>query len=81
MKKGNQAHYHKYFGTFGIIQNTWKGIKFLIFLKTVTSSVPTALSLDTGDTISNPFDTAQSAFTCLKLTIETLEQGVKYAQS
>ena len=23
----------------------------------------------------------QSAFTCLKLTIETLEQGVKYVQS
>ena len=24
---------------------------------------------------------AQSAITCLKLTIETLEQGVKYVQS
>ena len=28
-----------------------------------------------SDTISQP------AFTCLKLTIETLEQGVKYVQS
>ena len=26
-------------------------------------------------------DTYQSAFTCLKLTIETLEQGAKYVQS
>ena len=26
-------------------------------------------------------DHAMSAFTCLKLTIETLEQGVKYIQS
>ena len=26
-------------------------------------------------------DTTQSAFTCSKLTIETLEQGVKYVQS
>ena len=25
-------------------------------------------------------DATQSAFTCLKLTIETLEQGVKYVQ-
>ena len=27
------------------------------------------------------FNATQSAFTCLKLTIETLEQGVKYVQS
>ena len=27
------------------------------------------------------FKTPQSAFTCSKLTIETLEQGVKYFQS
>ena len=26
-------------------------------------------------------DLSQSAFTCLKLTIETLEQGMKYVQS
>ena len=26
-------------------------------------------------------DVSQTAFTCLKLTIETLEQGVKYVQS
>ena len=26
-------------------------------------------------------DISQSAFTCLKLTVETLEQGVKYVQS
>ena len=30
---------------------------------------------------SNPTGTTQPAFTCLKLTIETLEQGVKYVQS
>ena len=26
-------------------------------------------------------ESSQQAFTCLKLTIETLEQGVKYVQS
>ena len=35
-------------------------------------------------TLSNstfPEDATQSAITCLQLTIETLEQGVKYVQS
>ena len=35
--------------------NILKEIKFLIFLKTVASRVPTALSLDNGDTITNPY--------------------------
>ena len=30
---------------------------------------------------NNIFDSSQPAFTCSKLTIETLEQGVKYVQS
>ena len=37
--------------------NTWKGIKLLISLKTVASNVPTILSLDNSDTITNPYDT------------------------
>ena len=32
-------------------------------------------------TLSQNFSQTQSAFSCLKLTIETLEQGVKYVQS
>ena len=38
------------------IKTTWKGIKFLISLKTVLSSVQTVLSLDKGDIITNPYD-------------------------
>ena len=30
---------------------------------------------------NNIFDSSQPAFTCSKLTIETLAQGVKYVQS
>ena len=30
---------------------------------------------------SNSLDNIQPAITCLKLTIETLEQGVKYVQN
>ena len=47
MKKSKQAYYNKYFETnWNNIKNTWKGIKSLIFLKTVASSAPTLLSHD-----------------------------------
>ena len=36
MKKSKQAYYNKYFETkWNNIKNTWKGIKFLIFRKTI----------------------------------------------
>ena len=55
MKKSKQAHYDRYFEkNCKNMKNTWKGIKSLISLKTVASSIPTALSLDNGDTITNP---------------------------
>ena len=56
MKKSKQAYYDKYFErNWNNIKNTCKGIKSLISLKTVASSVPTALSVDNGDTITNPY--------------------------
>ena len=40
MKKSNQACYDKYFErNWNNIKNTWKGIKFIISLNTVASSV------------------------------------------
>ena len=36
------------------------GTKSLISLKTVTSSVPTVLSFDNGDTITNLYDNANN---------------------
>ena len=57
MKKSKQAYYDKYFErNWNNIKNTWKGIKSFISLKTVASNVPTALYLDNGDTITNPYD-------------------------
>ena len=58
MKKSKQAYYDKYFERNWNIKNTWKGIKSLISLKTVVSHVSTLLSLDKGDTSSNPYDIA-----------------------
>ena len=61
MKKSKQACYDKYFErNWNNIKNTWKGIKSLISLKAVVSSVPTVLSLDNGDTITNPYDIANT---------------------
>ena len=59
MKKSKQAYYDKYFErNWNNIKNTWKWIKSLISLKNVASRVPTVLSLDNGDTITNPYDIA-----------------------
>ena len=61
MKKSKQAYYNKYFEkNWKNIKNTWKGIKSLISLKALASSIPTFLSLDNGDTITNPYDLANT---------------------
>ena len=61
MKKSKQAYYNKYFEkNWNNIKNTWKGIKSVVSLKPKTSSVPTVLSLENGDTITNPYDIANS---------------------
>ena len=61
MKKSKQAYYDKYFErNWNNIKNTWNGMKSLISVKTVASSVPNVLSLDNGDTITNPYDIANT---------------------
>ena len=61
MEKSKQAYYDKYFErNWKSIKNRWKGIKSLIYLKTVLSNVPTVLSHDNGDTITNPYDIANA---------------------
>ena len=61
MKKSKQAYHDKYFErNWNNIKNTWQGIKSLISLKTVASNVPTVLSLDNGDTVTNSYDIANT---------------------
>ena len=61
MKKSKQAYYGKYFErNWNNFKNIWKGIRSLVSQKTVASSVPTVLSLDNGDTITNPYDTVNT---------------------
>ena len=68
MKKNKQAYYDKFFErNWNNIKNTWSTIKSLISLKNVASSIPTALSLDNGDTITNPYDMLILLITTLPL--------------
>ena len=61
MKKSKRAYHDKYFErNWNNIKNIWKKIKSLVSLKTVASSVPTVLSLDNSDTITNPYDIAKT---------------------
>ena len=79
MEKGKQAYYDKYFErNWNNIKNTWKGIKSLIFLKSVASSVPTVLSLDNGDTITNPYDIANTLNNYFASIAETTKRSIKY---
>ena len=79
-KKSKQAYYDKYFErNWNNIKNTWKGIKSLISLKTVASSVPTVLSLDNGDTITNPYDIANTFNNYFASIVETTKKSTKYS--
>ena len=80
MKKSKQAYYDKYFErNWNNIKNTWKGIKSLISLKTVASNVPTVLSLDNGDTITNPYDIANTFNNYFASIAETTKKNIKYS--
>ena len=78
MKKSKQAYYDKYFErNWNNIKNTWKGTKSLISLKTVASNVPTVLSLDNGDTITIPYDIANTFNNYLASIAEATRKDIK----
>ena len=80
MKKSKQAYYDKYFEkNWNNIKNTWKGIKSLISLKTMASNVPTVLSLDNGDTVTNPYDITNTFNNYFASIAETTKKTIKYS--
>ena len=80
MKKNKQAYYDKFFErNWNNIKNTWSTIKSLISLKNVASSIPTALSLDNGDTITNPYDIANTFNNYFASIAETTKKSIKYS--
>ena len=76
MKKSKQAYYDRYFErNWNNIKNMWKGIKSLISLQNVASSISTVLSLDIGDTIANPYDIANTFNNCFASTAGTTKKA------
>ena len=61
------------------IKNTWKGIKSLISLKTIASNVPTVLSLDNSDTVTNHYDIADTFNNYFASIAETKKKSIKYS--
>ena len=56
MKKSKQAHHNKYFEVnWNNVKKEREGINSLTYLKTVVFLAPIVLSLDNGDTITNPY--------------------------
>ena len=79
-KKSKQAYYDKYFErNLNKIKNTCKGIISIISLKTVAFSVTTVLSPDNGDTITNPYDIANTFNNCFASIAETTKKSIKYS--
>ena len=75
MKRSKQVCYDKYFeANWNNIQNMWKGIKSLISLKSVASNASTVLSLDNGDTITNPYDVANTFNNYFASIAETMKK-------
>ena len=80
VKKSKQAYYDRYFTrNWNNIKNTWKGIKSLISLKTIASSIQTVLSLDNGDTITNPYDIANTFNNYFAYIAETTKKSIQYS--
>ena len=80
MKKCKQTYHDKYFETnSNNVKHKWKGIKSFFSLKTVASSVPTVLSLDNGDTITNPSDIANTFNNYFASIAETTKKSIKYS--
>ena len=76
IKKSKHAYFDKYFErNWDNTKNTWKRIKSLISPKTVASHIPTVLSLDNGDTITNPFDIENTLNNYFASIAETMKKA------
>ena len=78
LKKSKQVYYDKYFER-NNIKNIWKELKSLISLKIVASSVPTAISLDNGDTRTKPYHIANTFNNYFASIAETTKKSIKHS--
>ena len=60
-----------------IPKNTWKGIRSVISLKTLASSIPIVPSRDNGNTINNAYDIANTFNNYFTSIAETTKKSTK----
>ena len=80
IKRSIRAYFDKYFeANRDNIKNTWKGIKSLIALKSVAFNLPTVLSLDNSDIITNLYGIANIFNNYFAFIAETTKKKMKYS--
>ena len=79
MKRSKQNYYKKYFeSNLNNSKNTWKGIKSIITMKNVISTVPRTLSHGVNTT-TNPCEIANVFNNYFASVAETAEQNINYS--
>ena len=81
MKRSKQNYYKKYFeSNLNNSKNTWKGIKSILTMKNVISTVPRTLSLSHGDnTIPNPCEIANIFNNYFASVADAAKQSINYS--
>ena len=78
MKRSKQSYYKKYFeSNLNNSKNTWKGIKSIITMKNVISTVPRTLSHGVNTT-TNPCEIANIFNNYFASVAETAKQNINY---
>ena len=77
IKEEFHTHYKTIERNWDNIKNIWTGIKSLISLKTVASSVPTVLFFYNGNTNFNPYDIANTFDNHFAFIDETMKKRHK----
>ena len=75
-----KEEFHTKYKKYRNLLSTLMKKRSLISLKTVASHVPTVLSLDNGDTITNPYDIANTFNNYFASIAETTKKSIKYSR-
>ena len=62
-----------------ILRTHGKELNPLFILKTVASNIPTVISFDNGDTITNPYDISNTFNNYFASVAETTKNSIKYS--
>ena len=78
LKRSKQNYYKNILSLIGTIQKTWKGIKYILTMKNVTSTVPRTLSHG-ENTTSSPCEIANVFNNYFASVAETAKQNINYS--